>query len=368
MEYLNNSVKSSVWIGTSLLAYGEYIYLMANNMKVSKNSFWFNQSDILRFSQRFSKNKIQSARVSQWYNGDHHNSSYNYLKSNGAMRRVTARGEFNLNKEIPTDLNISEVYEYEYKGINIKVSVIDLIKWIKEIYSKYFYVGVKDTSEFMEDNYKNCKITNEMKGKNKVASKEDRYIEIKENIDLYKHIYEFMNLIKSNQIEVYNEISFQHEVGIYLRKVLDKKYKIQFERNVTYFNLQKETMLKKEMDIVIFNKDKSEKYCIELKYPTNGQYPEQMFSICKDIRFLEQLIDAGFSRCYSVNFVTDKVFYNEYKNEAGIYEIFRKNKRIEGVIAKPTGNKDIKYEFKGSYDIKWNEIDTVKKFFIVEVK
>lgn len=41
------------------------------------------------------------------------------------------------------------------------------------------------------------------------------------------------------------------------------------------------------MDIVIYNE--SEKYAIELKYPQNGQYPEQMFSCVKDIKFMEEL-------------------------------------------------------------------------------
>lgn len=126
-------------------------------------------------------------------------------------------------------------------------------------------------------------------------------------------------------------------------------------------------MLKKEMDIVVFSEDKSEKYCIELKYPSNGQYPEQMFAICKDVRFLEQLIEHGFTGGYSLNLVDDKLFYNDYGKEEGIYEMFRRNKRIEGTVIKPTGDRDISYKFNNSYDIKWNEVDEKRKYFVIEV-
>lgn len=45
---------------------------------------------------------------------------------------------------------------------------------------------------------------------------------------------------------------------------------------------------------MIFNHDKTEKYAIEIKFPTNGQYPEQMFIFCKDIKFLEELKNNDF--------------------------------------------------------------------------
>lgn len=96
-----------------------------------------------------------------------------------------------------------------------------------------------------------------------------------------------MVLIRDNEFEIYNEFSLQHELGIYFRGVLNKNYKVQFERNVSYFNISK--TIKKEMDIVIFNHDKSEKYYIELKYLINGQIPKQTFKICKDLKFLEQI-------------------------------------------------------------------------------
>jgi hypothetical protein len=44
----------------------------------------------------------------------------------------------------------------------------------------------------------------------------------------------FMKLILEEKIEVYNEFSLQHELGIFLRNKLTN-YKIQFERNTKFF-------------------------------------------------------------------------------------------------------------------------------------
>jgi len=99
-------------------------------------------------------------------------------------------------------------------------------------------------------------------------------------INLAQYINQFLPLIGigSNQIEIYNEFNLQHELGIHLRKSLEnnnEQYKVQFELNVASFDSQKKSDYeKKEIDIIICNEDKTEKYAIELKYPHNGQYPE----------------------------------------------------------------------------------------------
>lgn len=65
--------------------------------------------------------------------------------------------------------------------------------------------------------------------------------------------------------------------------------------------------VKKEIDIVIEN-DSQERYAIELKFPRNGQYPEQMYSFIKDIRFMEQVESAGFTKTFCICMVDDKNF------------------------------------------------------------
>src|SRR5437879_3556551 len=91
-------------------------------------------------------------------------------------------------------------------------------------------------------------------------------------------VHEFVTTIKEGRAEIYNEFSLQHELGVFLRDRLPN-YKVQFERNVSYFFPSKTSFTKREIDLTVFSTDRSElKYAIELKYPRNGQYPEQMFS------------------------------------------------------------------------------------------
>lgn len=201
--------------------------------------------------------------------------------------------------------------------------------------------------------------TKDIEGKEK-----HEFFKKNENIEIELAIREFMNLIALNKVEIYNEFSFQHELGICLRQKLSNKYKIQFERNVSYFQIG--NTLKKEMDIVIFNDDKTEKYCIELKFPTNGQVPEQMYSMCKDIRFLEQLRENGFTGSYSVNLVIDSAYYTPNKN-GSIYDKFRNEKKLYGVIEKPTGKVHESIELKQIYKIVWNDINEKQKYFIVSI-
>jgi hypothetical protein len=95
-------------------------------------------------------------------------------------------------------------------------------------------------------------------------------------------------------LDVYNEFSLQHELGVFLRGKLEQR-NVQFERNVSFF-FSGSTFVKKEIDIAIFSPDKSILDCaIELKFPRNGQYPEQMFSFCRDILFAEQLLTIRYS-------------------------------------------------------------------------
>ena len=103
--------------------------------------------------------------------------------------------------------------------------------------------------------------------------------------------------VANGEIEIYNEYSLQHELGIFFRKSLPQ-YKVQFERNVDFFfPCTKASFIKKEIDISIYLPEQNLlERAIELKFPRNGQYPEQMYSFCKDIVFAEQLKSAGFKK------------------------------------------------------------------------
>ncbi len=186
-------------------------------------------------------------------------------------------------------------------------------------------------------------------------------------IDFETHFKDFFAEVSSGKIEIYNEFSLQHELGLYLRSLLNANYKVQFERPVSYFGLVRHGFEKKEIDIAIYSIDLLERYAVELKYPRNGQHPEQMFKACQDICFVEQLALAGFTRCYFVMVADDPNFYFSKKSSDGIYRYFRQQHPINGVIEKPTGVRDHAFEIKGQYSLIWNNLNVPTKFAIVSV-
>lgn len=174
-------------------------------------------------------------------------------------------------------------------------------------------------------------------------------------------LHEFMNFVEKGDVEIYNEFSLQHELGIFLRNKLPK-YKVQFERNAKFFGIN--GTIKHEIDIVVY--DDCKKYAIELKYPLNGQYPEQMYSFIKDICFMEELGRAGFTKTYCLTAVLDKNFYSGAKRD-GIYSFFRNEEIITGNIIKPTGKRDSSVVLNGEYQIKWLGDNNKLKYYILKV-
>ena len=174
-------------------------------------------------------------------------------------------------------------------------------------------------------------------------------------------------MVAENHVEIYNEISLQHEFGIFLRNA-QQESKVQFERNVSFFFNSTDAFLKKEIDLAVFAADKKTlHYAIEFKYPRNGQYPVQMYSFCEDIAFLEQLKKAGFAKGYFIAFTDQTLFYEEGLNNGGIYEYFRKGKVLTGLIQKPTGNKDKSVTLEGKYKVEWNTVNEILKYMLVEI-
>lgn len=180
-----------------------------------------------------------------------------------------------------------------------------------------------------------------------------------------KHLLEeFMEQIALNKLEIYNEFSFQHELGIFLRaKLVDKK--IQFERNVSFFGLDKTQFTKREIDICIYD-DKEYIAAIELKFPRNGQIPEQMYSFCKDIKFLEELKNAVFKSTYFLAYTEDKYFFSG--QDKGIYSYFRSSKELSGVIKKPTGKKSESLSLEGRYFPTWKNVNDKGKYYLEKIE
>ena len=125
----------------------------------------------------------------------------------------------------------------------------------------------------------------------------------------FEHILDdFTSQIAKGKTEIYNEASIQYELAIFLREVIPN-YKIQLERNVSYFELNKKHFLKREIDIVLFNTTKTRKFAIEIKYPLS-EVPIQMYKFCEDIKFLEQLKESGFTDNFFLAITPQSQFWN----------------------------------------------------------
>lgn len=182
---------------------------------------------------------------------------------------------------------------------------------------------------------------------------------------IHEQIVNFFRRIGDGDVEIYNEFSLQHELGIHLRAALPGGFRLQFERPTSYFPIKTKEYIKKEIDITIFRPEEPPAVAMELKFPRNGQYPEQMYAACKDIMFLEQLADAGFKQCIFTMAVDDHLFY-EGQLKSGIYSYFRNREPIHGTIVKPTGANDSFILIEGSYVISWENAGPRMRYCIIE--
>jgi len=175
----------------------------------------------------------------------------------------------------------------------------------------------------------------------------------------------FIKSVASGATEVYNEFSLQHELGNFLRREMSN-CKVQFERNVGSFFPDKSQFSKREIDVTAICPDLNQlRWAIELKFPRNGQYPETMFSFCRDIAFVEELKAAGFSQTGLVIFAEDPLFYRGPSD--GIYGFFRGGCPLTGRIQKPTGRKDSEVLVRATYNVKWEVILGSLMYAAIEV-
>ena len=196
--------------------------------------------------------------------------------------------------------------------------------------------------------------------------------------DLSIYISDFFSYADRQKIELYNEYSLQHELGIFLRNQCPN-YSVQFERNTNFFGINTATV-KQEIDIAVF--DKNEKFAIELKFPRNGAYPRRMFQFVEDICFIEQLKNIGFNGGCAVSLVDNMNFCTQQGlKTTGIYGYFRKKKPITGVINNPLQNNGpTQLIVNGSYKAIWSPTDILlrnnvanpitsvsAKYYIIEI-
>ena len=179
-------------------------------------------------------------------------------------------------------------------------------------------------------------------------------------LDVTVLVDDFFKRVATQSIEIYNEFSLQHELGIYLRSsIVQPDLKVQFERPVSFFGLARGEFVKTEIDLAIFSADRASRCAIEVKFPRNGQHPEQMFKFCQDVAFLEQLVAGGFNGGFFVVAADDPLF-SSGREQSGVYAYFRGGAPIHGRITKPTGKKDEIVEIRGSYPVAWRQAGWLK--------
>ena len=177
-------------------------------------------------------------------------------------------------------------------------------------------------------------------------------------------LHTFMELHTDGKVKIYNEISLQLELGLYLRERMGKEYNIRFERNVSSYAKDNHNFIKREIDIVLFKgKDDTcseERYAIELKFPRNGQYPIEMFEFIKDIKFMEEVKEhLNFQKTYCLTIVDDHLYYLESsKSKSSIYSYFRVGEAKKEIpckigIIKPTGDKEPDIKLEKAHTLEW---------------
>lgn len=219
---------------------------------------------------------------------------------------------------------------------------------------------------------------------------------------IHKTIKEFLGSVTDD--DIYNEFSMQHELGIRLRKEFEeyntnegRNFVVQFERNRKYFNIvspineknASENIPKSEIDIVVYDRKKTEdktkweKYAIELKYPLNKQYPQQMHSFIEDICFCEKLVNNpynNFDGAFAVVLVNDKGFYEKENDNSAPYCYFRYGTDIPKGEYKKPGTKNTReksFELLKQHKIEWKDAkkiqdkdkraETCGKYYIISI-
>lgn len=119
---ITSEVPTAVWLAALIKTYLNFEF-------DNTQRYWLTQREIQDIACQLCHKNIDTARISQWCNGDHANNNYNYLRANGALRRMTKVNEFNGKKEIPRELPIdAAIFE------NNSIKLIDLLDWYNKVY------------------------------------------------------------------------------------------------------------------------------------------------------------------------------------------------------------------------------------------
>ena len=207
---------------------------------------------------------------------------------------------------------------------------------------------------------------------------------------------DFADLALSGKITFHNEPSMQMKLACFLRCKISSDpaysdYAVDVEVDIDKaVNVAPKTysFTKKRIDLVIFKGktlddigESKNKFAIELKFPTNGQFPETMYHFIQDIAFMEEAKGIAttcngkwFNDTFCFTFANDPNFYQSTgrKTSKTIYNYFRysPNAKITGVITNPIAGKNPSMlNVIGNYTIQWQptSINQGTKYYLITI-
>lgn len=190
--------------------------------------------------------------------------------------------------------------------------------------------------------------------------------------DLGRLVAQFFDAVGRREIDIYNEFSLQHELGIWLReRSHPSELKFQFERPASFFGVHGK-LTKKEIDLACFALPLVPVMLMEFKFPRAGQVPIQMFKFCQDVAFVEELVlkEKRFPFGCALIAADDADFYRGSRHQAGtIYSCFRDGVAIKGTISKTTGKEEPPVVLQSEYQIEWQAVQGMSdlKYAVVTV-
>lgn len=129
---MNLTVNQAVWLAAAMMTYERF----KNNEVKSMADIALVQADIQKRAQSLTNNNVDSARISQHFNGDHQSNTQNYFRTmNENNRRLSYPGEFNGEKERP-DLNIQDSLTL---SSGKTISVEQLVNFVETEYLAFFH-------------------------------------------------------------------------------------------------------------------------------------------------------------------------------------------------------------------------------------
>lgn len=134
-------------------------------------------------------------------------------------------------------------------------------------------------------------------------------------------INHFLEHITAQKIELYGESGLQHEIALFIRTHYPD-YLVRLEYPTTRIFNGNGLFVKKEIDLYVTNNNGNERFAIELKlHKDPGGVPKSMYEAIKDIKFSEQLMEAGFTKCFTILFSSNNAFWAPMHGN-GIYQMF----------------------------------------------